>query len=226
MSNLTEFTTNIPLKDKLHFAAQFSFLFTIRLAAILLGFIVVPIALHFSKKRELDKPVIIPVEVNGTKLDLCIDHTVQLPKWAWLWDNYEEGCASTYAPYWQKCKGRANSYWNMIFWSCIRNPANNMRFTKMFQCDMLNCKHEYKEYANSFYCKSTDLITGKVYYSFRRRKWYEHKGQNVSSILHLGFKVLKYNIDKLKNQPEIYKMEHHRKRGFSLQAIPRRGFRK
>lgn len=222
MESISQITGSIPTKDKIHFTIQFTTLFALRAVAVILGFVIVPIGLLFRRKVPLVNPVYFIYNKGGNYRK--VDHTVHLPKIFNLFDNYEEGCASLYAPYWQLRKGKADSFWSMVHWSCIRNPANNMRLLPMFQCDMESCEHEYKVYANSFYCKSTNVDTGRVYYTFRRRKRYNHKGQNVSSILHIGFKVLESSLTQYIADPSVAKEKHLRYRGFGFQLIPRRGF--
>jgi hypothetical protein len=47
------------------------------------------------------------------------------PRWAWLWDNEEDGVA----PAWYR---QAHADWSleriMFVWAGLRNPANNLRF--------------------------------------------------------------------------------------------------
>lgn len=221
IDDISEIKGDLPFKDKLHFCVQFTALFTVRLLAILLGFVMVPIGLLFKKKVPID-----PITFRIGDRDVVVDHVVHMPKLFFVWDNFEEGCASLFHKYWESTDGKADSYLNMLYWSCIRNPANNMRMLDTFRCDMTRCKHEYKVYENSMYCKSTNVDTGKVYFSLRRRKWFDHEGQHISSILHVGFKVLRYNIDTYRSNPGMYEQLHHRYRGFGLQIIPRKGLKK
>jgi len=78
---------------------HWSFLFFgLRLPLIILGFLAIPIAYPFRTDNHL-------------------------PKWAWIWDNDQDGI---YGPHWFH-KGNENfrSCW---LWSAVRNPVNNMRF--------------------------------------------------------------------------------------------------
>ena len=140
----------VPWKDKLHFVCQFVPLIILRGLAVFAGFFVVPIALLFRKE-------------DPTKAATGGGHHmpfISLPKWAWLWDNDEEGVASHFVPWWEQHDGNANTYWVMLKWSAFRNPANNMRFLKMFRLDMHKCDHEVVDDGFNFYTKSTDRDTG------------------------------------------------------------------
>ena len=210
------YISKISWKDKAHFACQFTILFAIRAVVMLLGFIVVPVALLFRKENVLKSMVI----------DSAKRPFIELPKWAWLWSNDEEGMASFYAPWWEAHDGKADTYWAMLKWGCIRNPANNMRFTKMFQLDMMKCDHEVCDMGLNFYAKSTDRETGKVFYTFRRRKFFDYKGQRISYIIHLGFKALRATLSDFENNPTLFNHAHYRYRGFAFQIIPRKGLKK
>jgi len=211
---------HISTKDKVHFALQFSYLFAIRFTLILLGFVLVPIGLLF-KVKDYSKPTDITIDGKTYKYP----YTVRMPKWLWLYGNEEEGISSNYSPWGGKHGSRAiTSNWVMFLWAAIRNPVNNFRFTKLGQCDMTRCKHEVCKGENWYYAKSTHVDTGRVYFSFRWRKWYYYKGQNVSSIIHLGFKVLDSTVAIYINNPELFEQPHHKFRGWAVQAIPMRGY--
>lgn len=49
------------------------------------------------------------------------------PKWAWLWDNEEDGTA----PFWYL---EANPTWSFaraeFMWTALRNPCNNLRYVR------------------------------------------------------------------------------------------------
>lgn len=99
-----------------------SFWITLRLAAILVGFVVVAIALLFRNEK--------PVEDGGRQV-YPERKVVHLPKWAWLWDNDAEGMMS-WMPEWpEMCwNGKPDSFLSMWQWAAWRNPANNMRFVR------------------------------------------------------------------------------------------------
>lgn len=77
-------------------------LFVLRLVAVIAGLFVVPIAYMFK---------------SGDKF----------PRWAWLWDNKEDGI---YGPRW--FNQSVTNFTTCYKWSAIRNPANNMRFIDLF----------------------------------------------------------------------------------------------
>lgn len=83
------------------FLFWFILYFLVRLPLILLGFIVVPIAYKFREGNHF-------------------------PKWAWIWDNKEDGI---FGATWFN-KGVLD-FKTCYRWSAVRNPANNMRFMKL-----------------------------------------------------------------------------------------------
>lgn len=206
------------------FALQLLYLVPLRILGILAGFIVVPIAL-LNRKVLHDRNKVYFV-INGNAYGLAFMHYVSLPRWAWLWDNEEEGAASTMEYWWRKFDHRADRYWVMILWSCFRNPANNMRFTKLFSLDFLVCNHKVKTGKHYEYIKSTDTITGREYYSFRYRRTWKLFGYTGDFIFHLGFKALVSTIELHRKQPELFSQRHHRYRGFGIQIIPGKNLRR
>lgn len=82
-------------------------LFFIRFVLVLLGLVMVPLAYPFRTNTSF-------------------------PKWAWVWDNREDGI---FGPTWFN-SGQHN-FKTCFLWSAIRNPANNMRFV-----DVFNVEHE------------------------------------------------------------------------------------
>lgn len=98
-------------------------LFIFRAVAVILGLLVVPIAYLFRKQLT--------------------DRTEAFPKWAWLWDNEQDGI---YGPPWfGRYTGLNKGFRRCYWWTAIRNPANNMRFI-----DLFNVTHQ-------------DNITHKIY---------------------------------------------------------------
>ena len=49
-------------------------------------------------------------------------------KFMWLWDNFEDGIAND--TYWKA----PNTFLQIIYWSCLRNPVNNLRVTPFLSC--------------------------------------------------------------------------------------------
>lgn len=83
----------------------YAILFILRLLAVLIGLAVIPLAYTMRKGQDF-------------------------PKWAWIWDNEEDGI---YGPKWFN-KGIHN-FKSCFLWSAIRNPANNMRFIDLFNVE-------------------------------------------------------------------------------------------
>lgn len=46
---------------------------------------------------------------------------VHFPKWAWIWDNDEDGVS----PLWYNPE---HTRWRSFVWTALRNPCNNLRF--------------------------------------------------------------------------------------------------
>ena len=82
----------------------------VKVIAVLLGFIMVPLAL-LTRHMTLD---------NDT------DREKHWPDIFWLWGNDEEGY-----PDWWKDKAKKKwwtRYWPQFWWYTVQNPANNLRF--------------------------------------------------------------------------------------------------
>lgn len=86
----------------------------LRIILILIGWIVVPIAaaceayvvsFDAEKSRKGENPMVL--------------HFTW--KWLFLWDNWEDGIANE--TYWKA----PNTFLQIIYWSCRRNPVNNLR---------------------------------------------------------------------------------------------------
>ena len=79
----------------------------IRLLLVAVGWVLVPVAVVFKAYRwnaRTPKP-----KAHFTW------------RFMWLWDNYEDGIHND--TYWKA----PNDALQIIYWSCLRNPANNMR---------------------------------------------------------------------------------------------------
>ncbi len=57
----------------------------------------------------------------------------------WLWDNYEDGIAAG-----RQYKDCGALWKQIIYWSCIRNPVNNLRIAKYLSCKIDPKKIGYK----------------------------------------------------------------------------------
>lgn len=91
------------------------FIIVITIPIYLLGWILVPIAAGLRKYYVS--------EYNGHKV---VYHFT----WKWMlpWDNWEDGIAN--ATYWTA----PNMFLQIIYWSCIRNPTNNLRIVPYLSC--------------------------------------------------------------------------------------------
>lgn len=111
------------------FALQLAVLLPLRVLFILAGFLVVPLAFPF-RTRHADTAQKFS-QANGTW------YLVTLPWWAWPWSNDRDGALGdrrgwwhTHAPF-----GLGAYHWfSMLVWMAFRNPANNLRYTRLFGC--------------------------------------------------------------------------------------------
>jgi|GEM_PF-807887 len=114
------------------FALQIALLLPLRIASILLGLLVVPLALPFRVVHHgTAKPF------SQTSGNWCL---VTLPAWAWLWSNDRDGAVGDQRGWWHQNApfGLGAYHWfSMLVWLAFRNPANNLRFTRLFGCPVL-----------------------------------------------------------------------------------------
>lgn len=89
----------------------------------ILGWITVPIAVLAGAYKSVPRPGLI--DGNGQPR---VDHHFTWP-FMYVWDNWEDGIAAGRQYY------DAGPVWKqIIYWTCIRNPANNMRTTPIISC--------------------------------------------------------------------------------------------
>lgn len=123
------------IKALLLHAVTVPIMFTIKMTATLLGFVVVPIALRGAKT--------VPSSQIRGDYAYTTDYVEEnqllwqerhLPKWAWLWDNYKDGTLGDKRGWWryERCNGNPGTFWNQFLWLAFRNPANNLRHTRLF----------------------------------------------------------------------------------------------
>lgn len=97
---------------------QWSILFPIEAILDALGLIVVAIALHWRTESPVP---------DGGKMPYPSRKIVHLPKWAWLWDNFEEGAMSWKSNWPDLCWNKnPDSYLSMWQWLAVRNPTHNL----------------------------------------------------------------------------------------------------
>lgn len=92
-------------------------MFCLELVLMIIGWIVIPIAVLFKVYKHDILSAVSPEMCHFTS------------KLMFIWDNYEDGI----------CAGRQyhdfGANWKqIIYWSCIRNPVNNLRITPYLSC--------------------------------------------------------------------------------------------
>lgn len=93
----------------------------VALPMLVIGLIVIPIAAVCHAYRfEWDEAKYLKGE------DPVVYHFTW--KFMWPWDNWEDGIANTM--YWKA----PNIYLQIIYWSCLRNPINNLRLVPLLSC--------------------------------------------------------------------------------------------
>lgn len=111
------------------FVLQLAVLLPLRVLFILAGFLVVPLALPF-RTHHADTARRFGY-VSGTW------YLVTLPRWAWPWSNDRDGALGDRRGWWHTNApfGLGAYHWfSMLVWLAFRNPANNLRFTRLFGC--------------------------------------------------------------------------------------------
>lgn len=137
-------------------------LFALRVAVIVCGYPAVLIALPFAKEQKSCRPK----KWAEWKL-------INLPMWAWPWDNKRDGClGDTSGKYWFTQANAKGDFWKMYEWLALRNPANNFsRFLPLLSANISGKKVNLlagKQVGNStpgfMFCK----VDGLPYWAF----WY------------------------------------------------------
>lgn len=92
---------------------------------IIIGWIVVPIA-------TLCKAYYIEIKSLDKKSSAQMKRTYHFKwPWMWLWDNFEDGiCAGL------QYKDMGSNFKQIIYWSCFRNPVNNLRIMPVVSCKL------------------------------------------------------------------------------------------
>ena len=196
-------------------------LLAVKLATAIVGLLVVAVALPFR---------------TGETKQLHSSHNysyewgvVTLPKWAWLWSNDSDGSLGDSRGWWA-----ANtifglnhqSFFAQWWWLCIRNPANNLRYTKLMSCDVskaeITCEgasfvRDKPDGAGSQFV--TAEVGGRKYYGL----YVVHQWSDTRAfVLRIGFKVeprhAATNWDK--------ESPHKRHKGFTFRISPYNEIRK
>jgi len=103
-------------------------MFTLETLLMILGWIVVPIgaALKLYDWR---------IGKDGAGNQRMEAHFT--PRWLWLWSNDEDGIANdTYVKF-------NSEFLQILYWSCVRNPVNNLRFVPILSVEINPLKVMY-----------------------------------------------------------------------------------
>lgn len=118
-------------------AAQWLLLFPVRVALILIGLVVVPLAMPLLVTEGPPVPF---TQAPGNW------QFKRLPAWAWLWSNDRDGAVGDKRGWWHlNAPFGLGAYHplSMFVWLALRNPANNMRFTRWLGCPVTECDYRY-----------------------------------------------------------------------------------
>ncbi|MDM1710625.1 hypothetical protein HX137_08220 [Pseudomonas sp. 165] len=125
------------LKHLIQAAAQWLLLFPVRVALILIGLVVVPLAMPLLVTEGPPVPF---TQAPGNW------QFKRLPGWAWLWSNDRDGAVGDKRGWWHlNAPFGLGAYHplSMFVWLALRNPANNMRFTRWLGCPVTECDYRY-----------------------------------------------------------------------------------
>ncbi len=138
----------------------------------------------------------------------------------WLWDNYEDGIAND--TYWKA----PNMFLQIVYWSCLRNPVNNLRIVKFLSCHI---KPEKVKFVGSFghtpsvLMKDNPVIADSIYqYDTKIPQWF-FAWQDFYSTFYWQFrffkKLYRFWIGWKIYPTDIYGVTEYRKfgAGFTLQ---------
>lgn len=109
-----------------------TFIFLIFLPLVLLGWILIPLAVLFKAYKAI--PMLGLLDGNG---DPRVDYHFTW-KFMHVWDNWEDGIAAG-----KQYKNMGSIPKQIIYWSCIRNPVNNLRIIPYLSCKIDPTKVNY-----------------------------------------------------------------------------------
>lgn len=150
-------------------AAQWLLLLPVRVVLILLGLVVVPLAMPLLVTEGPPVPF---TQAPGNW------QFKRLPAWAWLWSNDRDGAVGDKRGWWHlNAPFGLGAYHplSMFVWLALRNPANNMRFTRWLGCPVTECDYRYwgdenvEDRPGEGGCRlllATHKKTGRRYYGF------------------------------------------------------------
>lgn len=98
---------------------MWALMFTLNTVLIVIGWLVVPVAVICGAYKE--------------RKSKYYDSQILAFTWPWmyLWGNEEDGIAAGI-----QYKDMGSVGWQIIYWSCLRNPVNNLRFVKWLSCNI------------------------------------------------------------------------------------------
>ena len=115
------------LKAPLFFLVLYPPLVAIKLLAVVIGLIAVPLAIPFGYVTEP------PSREGRSDRNVYSGWTFRtLPSWAqWLWGNDKYGAYGNY--FWDDMHDDPEEYWPQFVWLAVRNPANNLNNFALFK---------------------------------------------------------------------------------------------
>lgn len=162
-------------------AAQWLWLLLSRIICIILGYVIVAIAIPF-RKDGVSKS-------DGRYIS-------NLPKWAWLWGNDNDGLLGDKRLWWSENTPfglPVDHFVSMYWWTAIRNPANNMRQLDIFSAPVTGSRITYLgDYTvndnGKDFGKQLVIIknNGKTWYGYYLVK---KLSESRAFVIRLGFKV-------------------------------------
>ena len=193
----------------------------VKLSMAVIGLFVVAVALPFRKGETK--------WLSSSHNEAYEWGVITLPKWAWLWSNDSDGSLGDSRGWWAKNAVFGlphTSYFAQWWWLCIRNPVNNLRYTKLMSCDV--SKAEITHQGDYFVRDKPDFagyqfvvatVEGRSYYGlYIVHQWNEER----AFVLRAGFKV----------EPRHAKTDwgsekpHKRHKGFTFRISPYNEIRK
>ena len=154
----------------------------LQIPAYLLGWILVPIATALKAYTVTQR--LGQLDGNG---EPRIDYHFTW-RFMFLWDNWEDGI----------CAGR--QYLNLpgvflqtVYWSCMRNPINNMRITPYISCKIEPIKVQFKGSQNSALKYDLRPATPEWYYAWcgpYSNVWWQFKMGGSIWRLWIGHKIM------------------------------------
>lgn len=162
-------------------ALQWTALFIIRLALILLGLPIVALAIPFRRLGSSAS--------DGRAI-------ANLPRWAWLWGNDFDGLLGDKRGWWADNTPfgvAVDSFLAMWWWAAVRNPVNNLRFVPGVSCPIGECSTTYR---GNYIVEDKPGLGGFQFVIARRRSsawyglyWVHEWSTTRAFVIRLGYKI-------------------------------------